>query len=215
MRSSVPRAIKVAGIMTILAVSAFADTACTANSSAAHGSTGTASGSGHSAASSSSTASGPTSRPVATTPVPAPSPGNLTATVPSQVVLTRSPVPLTETERFDGRLTAHITSVRRVDATARLPGETSGAAVDVTIQLHNTSHASVGTDAVEVAVSDAHGNPLVLIETASQRVPDTVAAGASVTGSYVFHLRSGFTNPASVNVSYSTTAAVLVFVGRI
>jgi hypothetical protein len=106
--------------------------------------------------------------------------------------------------------------VARVHATGRIPGEVSGPAIAVNLQLHDTGQAPVAlAGTVAVTAEDAAGTPFVPLTTSTTAVTGTLAPGAHTHGTYVFHLPSGYRNPITVEVTYAAAAEVARFVGSI
>lgn len=152
--------------------------------------------------------------PALTTEVPAPGGGNVTQTVAPQTVKTAASVPLTATASFGGKVTAVITKVARVKATAKGPGEIAGEAIAITLSIHNGSTKSLDLGGLVVNVVDAAGTPQVPTSSEpSDPISGAAAAGSDIKGTYVFTIQNSLKNPVRVSVSYSTEAPVVLFVG--
>ncbi|WP_375499396.1 hypothetical protein [uncultured Jatrophihabitans sp.] len=194
--------------LAALTVIAAMGAACTSSQSRSSSATSVA-------PSGSSASATPTLRPVPSTAVPAPQQGNLRSDVPSRAVRTLAPVPLSSAASFNNSVSAKLQGVRRTQVTARLPGEISGAALSVTVSFTNRARSAVSMVNVVVNVTDGAGVPQVLVESASTRVNGKLSPGSSKSGTYLFSLSKGFDNPATVGVSYSTAAPVILFVGKV
>ena len=157
----------------------------------------------------------PAPAPVSTAGPIAPA-GNIDQIVPEAPVTTAPAVGLTDTADFGDRVTARITQVAAVQATATLPGEVSGPAVAVTVEITNSSAETVGLDSVTLTLTDAAGNPASPIAAdPSTPLSGVLAAGAAATGTYVFTVPADQRNPVTVTVSYSSGAPTLVFSGQV
>ena len=115
---------------------------------------------------------------------------------------------------FNSSVSAKLLQVRRVRVTAHLPGEISGSALSVTASFTNHSRSAVSLAQVVVNVTDVAQTPLVLVESASTHVSGQLAPGSTTSGTYVFDLSKGFRDPATISVSYSAAAPVILFVGK-
>jgi hypothetical protein len=109
-----------------------------------------------------------------------------------------------------------ITSVKRVDAEARLPGEVAGPAVAVTVSISNTGETPIDLGAVTVNVADAAGTASAPL-TAAPNAPlaGELAPGADAEGVYLFDFGPGSSEPINVQVSAAVESPTAVFVGPI
>ncbi|WP_111767664.1 hypothetical protein [Nakamurella deserti] len=150
----------------------------------------------------------------ATTEVPAPGGGNIDETVAESTVTTNPPVAVTDTADYGNGVTASLTKTEKLTTTAELPGEIAGPGVALTVRLVNDSDAPIDLGVVVVDLQDAAGTPAIPMTT-SPAAPMTgsLAPGASADGTYVFTLPSTYTGPATVSVSYTVDAPVVVFTG--
>lgn len=146
-----------------------------------------------------------------------PEPGSIRQTVAARSVQVLPPRAVGSTVTYHGgAITASVTSVRRVHADARIPGEIAGPALQVNLRIRNRGDASTPVgDLVAVTALDASGAPLPPLTTSTTAVTGTLAAGAAASGRYVFHLPGGFHNPVTVEVTYAATAQVARFVDSI
>jgi len=152
----------------------------------------------------------------ATTPVPPPGGGgDINQTVPSVQLTTAAPVSLSQTADFGGGVTVDLASIESVTTTAQGPGEVAGPGLVIKIRIKNGSAAAVPLDAVNVTVSDGAQTPASPMSgPPAAPFSGNLAPGAEATGVYVFTLPGGYTNPATVTVSYSTAAPIVVFTGN-
>jgi hypothetical protein len=152
--------------------------------------------------------------PAATTEVPAPGGGDINQTVPSVEITTNSPVALTDTADYGNGVTVKLGAIEAITTQAQLPGEIAGPGVKVTVDIVNGSSAAIDLGNVIVDLVDGAGEPAIPM-TASPANPFTgsLGAGETATGVYVFTVPASYTNPATITVSYTTEAPVVVFVG--
>ncbi|WP_137293322.1 hypothetical protein [Nocardioides dongxiaopingii] len=142
--------------------------------------------------------------PAADGPVEAPSPGT-GATVPAE-----GGVPAPVEVRPDGTgtvlpgVTVRLGAVTRTEGTATTPGEVSGPAVRVEVEVANTTDAEVALAPVVALSYGAEATPAPQFTRDSDPLGATLAAGASTTGVYVYALPSG---SAEVSVLVSSGAA--------
>lgn len=146
---------------------------------------------------------------------PVTSAGDIDQQVPEVPVTLAPPVALTDTADFGGQVTARISEVKAVQATATLPGEISGPAIAVTVDITNGSADRIGADSVTVTLADAAGNPAVPIDDNAAPLTGVVEPGASASGTYVFTVPADQRNPVTVTVNYSAGAPTLVFTGPV
>lgn len=150
----------------------------------------------------------------ATTAVPAPGGGNIDETVAEVPLTTNAPVAVTETADYGNGVTASLAKLEKITTTAELPGEIAGPGVAVTVRLVNAGSAAVDLGLVVVDLQDAGGTPAIPMST-SPAAPFTgsLAPGATADGVYVFTLPASYTGPATVSVSYTVNAPIVVFAG--
>lgn len=177
----------------------------------------------------SSTPPGPSSEsPSSTRPTAAPSPSvtpSATSSEPSPstpVESTVAPRPerskkavdLDETAATGTGLTGRVVSIRGIEAEAQLPGETSGPALVVTVELLNQRRVTADLTAVVVNVVDADEAPATQLTGApSKPLPGKVRGRERARGVYVFRVPEDKRRPVTVTVSVDD-APVLVFTGN-
>jgi hypothetical protein len=141
--------------------------------------------------------------------------GNVDETVPEMSEATAPAVGLTDTADFGGQVTATITQVSAVQATATLPGEISGPAISATVEISNGSADTIGVDTVTVTLTDGAGNPASPISGDATPLQGVVAPGASAAGTYLFTVPPDQRNPVTITVNYSAGAPTLAFLGEV
>lgn len=168
----------------------------------------------------------------ATSPVPAPRPGNIHQRVAARTVVTERPVALDAVAHFGTGVTARITSVKAVQVQAVGPGEVSGPGLDIDIEVTNHTAKAIDLGNAVVTITDAEGTPGVLMifapeassavdkdvpavsaDSFSRPLTGSLAPHATASGTYVFTIPVGHRKPISVNVSYAGNAPVAVFRG--
>lgn len=143
-------------------------------------------------------------------------PGSIQQTVPAVSLTTNSPVALASPADFGNQVTAKITSVTGINATAHGIGEISGPAAKVSIQFVNGSNSPISLANVVVNLQDAAGVPANPVSDQSAKAfTGTLAAGKSAAGVYVFTLGKNHQNPVTVSLSYTTAAPVVLFAGAV
>ncbi|AMD86745.1 hypothetical protein AXF14_02925 [Actinomyces radicidentis] len=96
------------------------------------------------------------------------------------------------------------------------PGEVSGPALVVTVTLENTGSKAVDLSAASVTLSYGKDEtPATTFASMDQAksLPSSVAAGKSVTGSYVFAVPTGSQDDVTIDVIVTTDQPVAVFDG--
>jgi hypothetical protein len=125
-----------------------------------------------------------------------------------------SPVELDQPSSTGTGLTARLISVSAIDAKAQIPGEITGPALAITIEVGNTGRRSADLEFVSVSLLDSDSAPGAEM-TAAPAKPLTgrVAAKANARGVYVFRVPENKRRPVTVSVSIGH-APVLVFTGN-
>lgn len=165
---------------------------------------------------------GPSADAVTTTAPPvstsgaAPTSGDINQVVPNRDLVTNSAVPLDAASDLGGQISARLAEVKAVDAQARVPGEISGPAVAITVEISNDSPNAIGLDSVSVDVQGAGGVPTSPITTdPASPLSGVLQPGEKKTGVYVFTMPADARNGASITVLYSADAPVALFAGSI
>ena len=148
--------------------------------------------------------------PPAARPSSAPA-GDVRSTVPAVTRSTRPPVPAAATATFVAGVTVHLLSRRTVRLVGQGPGELSGPAVALTLDLRNGSSQVVDLDASQVTAAYADGTPAVASSaTPSRPWTGRLAPGGRARGSYVFLTPSGRQPAMSLNISYDPRRPVVL-----
>ena len=156
-----------------------------------------------------------TTAPVSTSGA-APTSGDINQVVPNRELVTNSAVPLDAASDLGGQISAKLTEVKAIDAQAKVPGEISGPAVAITVEISNDSPNAIGLDSVSVDVQGGGGVPTSPITTdPASPLSGVLAPGEKKTGVYVFTMPADVRNGASVTVLYSTDAPVALFTGNV
>ncbi len=165
---------------------------------------------------------GPSADAVTTTAPPvstsgaAPTSGDINQVVPNRDLVTNSALPLDAASDLGGQISARLAEVKAVDAQARVPGEISGPAVAITVEISNDSPNAIGLDSVSVDVQGAGGVPTSPITTdPASPLSGVLQPGEKKTGVYVFTMPADARNGASITVLYSADAPVALFAGNI
>ncbi|WP_232549037.1 hypothetical protein [Propioniciclava soli] len=109
-----------------------------------------------------------------------------------------------------------ISEVRAVTATAQGPGEVSGPAVAVTIDVANGTDKPLDLSTVQVNLEDSAGRPgSGMTGSPAKWFAGSLAAGASGQGVYVFAVPEQSRKPVHVEVSVQPTLPTVVFTGDI
>ena len=146
----------------------------------------------------------------------APTSGDINQVVPNRDLVTNSAVPLDAASDLGGQISARLAEVKAVDAQAKVPGEISGPAVAVTVEISNDSPNAIGLDSVSVDVQGAGGVPTSPITTdPASPLSGVLQPGEKKTGVYVFTMPADARNGASITVLYSADAPVALFAGNI
>ncbi len=152
--------------------------------------------------------------PAATTEVPAPGgPGNIQDSVPTVAATSNPPVALDAAGDYGNGVTVALTSIESVTTEAQLPGEIAGPGVRLEVTITNGSAAPIDVSSVIVDLQDAAGTPALPMSSGATPFTGSIDAGAAASGVYVFSAPAAYTNPATISVSYSADAPVVVFTG--
>ena len=126
----------------------------------------------------------------------------------------KPPVELDEPSSTGTGLTATLISVSAIEAKAQIPGEITGPALAITIEISNTGRRSADLGSVAVSLLDSDEAPGAEMTAApAEPLTGRVAAKAKVRGVYVFRVPEDKRRPVTVSVSIGD-APVLVFTGN-
>lgn len=107
-------------------------------------------------------------------------------------------------------------SVTAIDATAELPGETSGPGVQLVVELTNTSSAAVDLSTFSIDLTDADGVSAGQVTTDPARpVMGSLEPGATATGTYVFVVPAADRAEARVVMSLVASRPRVVLTGSL
>lgn len=124
------------------------------------------------------------------------------------------PVPIDEVADFGGGVTARVQRVESTDADANLPGERSGPAVIVTLELSNRSGAPIDLDAVTVDLIQSTGESATsIVDPDHEGFVGTLDSGDTAAGSFLFRIDEGAREDVTITMKYAATAPRVVFVG--
>ena len=150
-------------------------------------------------------------------PIPAPGGGTIDQVVPSPTP-TGTPTHTTigQAAVVDGAVSISLATVKSTSVKATTPGETSGTAVVVTVDVTNKGTSAADVDSAWVQLTASDGT-LGIPTTAGNPHPlsGTVAPGATSTGSYVFMLPKAKGRTVTVSVIHSAAAPAAIFKGRV
>ena len=155
--------------------------------------------------------------PAPSTPVPAPGGGTIYEEAPEGTD-TSITVPIdreaTVLRTDTGAVVAKIAKVQLIDAVATQPGETSGPAVAVTVEVRNSTDKALDMPAVTVDLLDATDSPgQGILGKPADWLRGTLEAGATREGVYVFRVDQSKLDPVSITVTLGGETATAVFTG--
>ncbi|WP_460602724.1 DUF4352 domain-containing protein [Jatrophihabitans fulvus] len=105
-------------------------------------------------------------------------------------------------------------AIRSTKVSANGPGEIAGAALAVTIGVQNRSGRSLDLGSASVELVDSEGQVgTPTTEAPAKALPETVVAGATARGVYVFVVPASRRSRVDIFVSYSAGAPVAHFRG--
>jgi hypothetical protein len=117
---------------------------------------------------------------------------------------------------FGDEVTARLTAITPMTATASLPGEVAGPAVRVTLELTNTSSDALDLDTVVVNAyygADATPASPVASDESADQMSGSLKKGDTAKGSYVFSVPEGEADDLVVTVGKGDDPALVVFGG--
>lgn len=157
-----------------------------------------------------STPAGEPSTPPDASAPPAGAPGE-PAPPPAQ-----APVALTEPAAPVPGVTFSIGALEAVDGVANGPGEVAGPALRFPVTVRNDTGEAISlTSTVVNLFAGEELSPAVEVgEPGGQPLPETVAAGASATGVFVFSVATELRDQVQISVDYSADAPVVLFEGQ-
>lgn len=147
----------------------------------------------------------------ASTSGPAPT-GGATESLPREE---QSPVPVEDEAEFGDGMKVTIASTEAVTMTEVLPGEIAGPAVAIRLAFQNAGSADVSLQNVIVSVNYAGQEASSFTGEPAAAPPESVAAGQTAEGVYVFAIPEGQRSNVTVRVSYSPDAPQVTFTGPV
>jgi hypothetical protein len=135
---------------------------------------------------------------------------------PEAVAAVAEPIGIDETADFGNGVTARITSVESVEAEGHLPGEFSGPAVALTIEVTNRSDDAVDLGTVTADLTFGDGlSAYPVFDPERPPFSGEVAPGDVASGSYVFTLDPSERDDVALRLSYSTEVPTVIFAGSV
>ena len=158
----------------------------------------------------------PEIEPGPTTPVPPPTPGNISSLASTVVPSVLPETSLSATVMPATDISVGLKEIESVDAVSITPGEVNGPAAQITVEIQNGTDAALDVNSVEVGLTDSMGQPGIPVTTAaSSSFSGQIAPGSTATGVYVFRVPPDHRNPILVTVSYTAGGALAQFSGTI
>jgi len=131
-------------------------------------------------------------------------------------VQTKPPVALGRPAEVTPSVALHISSVRAVQAQARLPGEVSGPGVLVAVVVVNHSARPVDVGNTVVTMTDSTQAPSSAItDTRARPLSGVLPAGGTQSGGYVFTVPLSRRSPGTVTVTLTGDSPVVQFIGTV
>lgn len=144
--------------------------------------------------------------------------GSIHETVESDpdAVTVAEPVGIGDTADFGNGVSARLTAVESVEAEAHLPGEFSGPAVALTIEVTNGSGGTIdlGTVTADLTFDDGLSAYPVL-DPERRAFSGDLTSGDVASGSYVFTLDPAERADVALRLSYTTEAPTVIFAGSV
>jgi hypothetical protein len=165
-----------------------------------------------------SSARAPSGSPTTADPEPAPDGAAAGAddTVPGVPGEVADPVPIDAVTAFGDGVAVRLSSIEAVEAEASLPGEFSGPAVAVTVEVTNGSNDTIDLDHVIVDLATSAGaSASPVTDPDREPLSGELAAGGTRTGAYVFTLDAEERTGVTVRVRYSADTPTVLFQGNV
>ncbi|HWH25860.1 MAG TPA: hypothetical protein VNT53_04365 [Pseudolysinimonas sp.] len=148
------------------------------------------------------------------TPVPAPGGGSIEDVIPSAEPGGVTKAALGDPAKLPSKVTITVTSAKFVQVKAQTPGEIQGPAIAATVKVTNGTSATIDLGSTVVTLTDGSGGlGQPTTSEPSQPFTQEVAAGASLSGVYVFRVPATNYNPITISVSYAGGAPQALFTG--
>ena len=157
------------------------------------------------------TTSLPSSQPSATM-----TPGNIRETESTRAQPSRSKVAITATGSFGNNVSAQVMKRAAVTATAHLPGEISGPALEFTIRISNASGTAIDLNGVQVALTGKSGQQAIPIsESTAPPFSGKLATGHQAIGTYLFKVPVPDRIFVTLSLSYTADEPLVLFEGNV
>jgi hypothetical protein len=134
---------------------------------------------------------------------------------PDAVAAVADPVAIDGTADFGNGVSARLTEVTAVEAEAHLPGEFSGPAVALTIEVSNGSEESISLATVTADLTFDGLSAYPVLDPERPQFSGELAPGDTTSGSYVFTLDPAQRDDVALRLSYSTEAPTVIFAGSV
>lgn len=134
-------------------------------------------------------------------------------TLPAKPQTTASPISIDRSYQA-AKVKVSLVSVKAINAKGEGPGEVSGPALAVNVQIANGTAKSLDLSHVIVNLLDAKGNVATPL-TPSAPFSGSVSAGASAKGTYEFSIAKNVRKPVKVSVTYDLDQPTALFVGNV
>ncbi len=135
-------------------------------------------------------------------------------TVAPRKQTTAKPVDINAKQATDG-ITVQLKKIVSKKVTGHGPGEISGPALVVTVQVTNGSKSEVSVESASVTLIDSKGNVGSPMTEGARPFSGSVKPGASATGVYVFRVGTKVRTPVRISVTYSPDHTTALFVGNV
>ena len=191
-------------LAAILSIAALGTSACTNNESTAKDRSEDSSKKENTGATKTTNEVDPAQDGIDVMPVPVVGPAN-------------APVQMDQPGDFGNGVTVRITGTQVIDVKAKLPGETTGTAIAVSLELANNSKKSIELSNVIVDLTDSEGGSFNLSDSAEQNIAfkGELKAGGTASATYVFRAEIQKGSSQYLTVKYATAVPTVVFAGRI
>ena len=142
--------------------------------------------------------------------------GSTHETVAPEPGVTARPVGIDEVAEFGNGVRARLGAIDPIEADGHLPGERSGPAVAVSVEVTNGSSRAINLDTVTVDLTTGDGASVYNVMVPDHRpLAGDLAAGETTSGEYVFTLTREQRADVRVRVKYSADTPTVVFEGSI
>jgi len=144
--------------------------------------------------------------------------GSTSSPTPSAIpIAVPTSAPLAQPAAIEPGLTAQLTDFESVEGVATTPGSVSAPSVRFTVTItNNTSKAQpLTTTVVNAYYGTANTPALELYSPGGVNLPDSVPAGQSVSGVYLFSIPANDRSDVRFEIDYSASVKPLIFQGSI